>query len=77
KADLNGDVYSSPGTYEKAVLSKEHSIPFYVALPRSSVDTSGKKFQEDSGFVPSEYITAYITEYGMFRPGNFKDLMQG
>ena len=76
KADTNGDIYSYPGTYEKAVLAQEHSIPFYVALPRSSIDVSGKKLKEDSSFVPSDYITAYITEYGMFRPENFKDLLQ-
>ncbi len=34
----NGDVANKIGTYTVAVLAKEHSIPFYVAAPWSSVD---------------------------------------
>src|SRR5882757_5956002 len=34
----NGDVANKIGTYPVAVLAKEHSIPFYVAAPWSSVD---------------------------------------
>lgn len=34
----NGDFANKIGTYEKAVLAKEHNIPFYVAVPRSSID---------------------------------------
>jgi methylthioribose-1-phosphate isomerase len=34
----NGDVANKIGTYTLAVLAKEHSIPFYVAAPISTVD---------------------------------------
>lgn len=36
----NGDVANKIGTYEKAVLAKENNIPFYVAAPSSTFDTS-------------------------------------
>src|SRR6266849_5299749 len=34
----NGDVANKIGTYTVAVLAKEHSLPFYVAAPISTVD---------------------------------------
>ncbi|HZD93738.1 MAG TPA: S-methyl-5-thioribose-1-phosphate isomerase [Candidatus Sulfotelmatobacter sp.] len=34
----NGDVANKIGTYSVAVLAREHSIPFYVAAPWSTVD---------------------------------------
>jgi methylthioribose-1-phosphate isomerase len=36
----NGDVANKIGTYPLAVLCREHSIPFYVAAPISSIDFS-------------------------------------
>lgn len=33
-----GDVANKIGTYTKAVLAKRHGIPFYVAIPLSTVD---------------------------------------
>lgn len=36
----NGDVANKIGTYEKAVLAREHGIPFYVAAPVSTFDFS-------------------------------------
>ncbi|MCL2818623.1 MAG: S-methyl-5-thioribose-1-phosphate isomerase [Actinomycetia bacterium] len=36
----NGDVVNKIGTYGLSVLAKEHDIPFYVAAPTTSVDTS-------------------------------------
>jgi methylthioribose-1-phosphate isomerase len=38
----NGDTANKIGTYSLAVLAKEHSIPFYVAAPISTIDTSIK-----------------------------------
>jgi methylthioribose-1-phosphate isomerase len=35
---INGDVANKIGTYQLAVLAKEHSIPFYVAAPTSTID---------------------------------------
>jgi methylthioribose-1-phosphate isomerase len=34
----NGDIANKIGTYSVAVLAKEHTIPFYVAAPWSTVD---------------------------------------
>lgn len=36
----NGDTANKIGTYQIAVLSKHHGIPFYVAAPLSSIDMS-------------------------------------
>ena len=36
----NGDVANKVGTYGVAILAKEHSIPFYVAAPTSTIDVS-------------------------------------
>lgn len=35
----NGDTANKIGTYTLAVLAKEHSIPFYIAAPFSTIDT--------------------------------------
>jgi S-methyl-5-thioribose-1-phosphate isomerase len=34
----NGDAANKIGTYQKAVLAREHGIPFYVAAPTSTID---------------------------------------
>ncbi len=34
----NGDVANKIGTYNVAILAKEHDIPFYVAAPLSTID---------------------------------------
>ncbi len=45
-----GDVANKIGTYTKAVLAKRHGIPFYAAIPLSTIDWSLK-----SGFdIPIE-----------------------
>jgi methylthioribose-1-phosphate isomerase len=36
----NGDAANKIGTYTLAVLAKEHNVPFYVAAPVSTIDTS-------------------------------------
>ena len=36
----NGDVANKVGTYALAVLAKHHNIPFYVAMPSSTIDAS-------------------------------------
>lgn len=40
---LNGDSANKIGTYNLAVLSKYHSIPFYIAAPASTFDLSLKE----------------------------------
>jgi translation initiation factor eIF-2B subunit alpha/methylthioribose-1-phosphate isomerase len=42
RVTLDGSVANKIGTYEKAVLAKENKIPFYVALPTSTVDLNMK-----------------------------------
>jgi methylthioribose-1-phosphate isomerase len=34
----NGDAANKIGTYNVAILAKEHDIPFYVAAPWSTID---------------------------------------
>jgi len=36
----NGDTANKIGTYSLAVLAKEHSVPFYVAAPSTTIDMS-------------------------------------
>src|SRR6516225_9268714 len=36
----NGDVANKIGTYNVAILAKEHGIPFYCAAPWSTIDTA-------------------------------------
>jgi len=35
----NGDVANKVGTYPLAVLARRHGVPFYVAAPRSTIDS--------------------------------------
>jgi len=42
----NGDVANKIGTYMVAVLAKAHKIPFYVAAPLSTIDTTLKRGQD-------------------------------
>lgn len=42
----NGDTANKIGTYQLAVLAKEHKIPFYVAAPLSTFDLSIKTGDE-------------------------------
>jgi len=39
---LNGDAANKIGTYTKAVLAKEHGIPFYIAAPATTFDLETK-----------------------------------
>jgi methylthioribose-1-phosphate isomerase len=38
RTTLNGDVANKIGTYLKALAAKDNGIPFYVALPSSTID---------------------------------------
>ena len=40
RVTANGDVANKIGTYLKALASKEHQVPFYVALPSTTIDWS-------------------------------------
>jgi S-methyl-5-thioribose-1-phosphate isomerase len=62
----NGDFANKIGTYEKAVIAKENGVPFYVAVPSTTIDLAaenGSKIpieERDEGevhFVGKERIT--------------------
>ncbi len=102
-----GDVCNKIGTYLKALAAHAHEIPFYVALPSSTIDWTledgvadipiedrdGAEVRELTGrdaegelrtvsifgpetpianpafdVTPSRYVTALLTEHGVFRP---------
>jgi translation initiation factor eIF-2B subunit alpha/methylthioribose-1-phosphate isomerase len=43
---VNGDAANKIGTYEKAVLAHENSIPFYIAAPLSTFDSNLQKGED-------------------------------
>ena len=58
---MNGDVANKIGTYQVAVLAKEHGIPFYVAAPTSTVDPD----TPDGDHIPiEERSSAEVTRVG-------------
>ena len=42
----NGDVCNKIGTYLKALSAKDNNVPFYVALPSSTIDWSIKDHKQ-------------------------------
>ena len=42
----NGDVCNKIGTYLKALCAKDNNVPFYVALPSSTIDWSIKDYKK-------------------------------
>ncbi len=36
----NGDTANKIGTYQLAIVARHHGVPFYVAAPTTSIDTS-------------------------------------
>jgi methylthioribose-1-phosphate isomerase len=60
----NGDTANKIGTYTVAVLAREHSIPFYVAAPLSTVDLD----TPDGAHIPIEERDAReVTHVGAAR----------
>ena len=43
---LNGDTANKIGTYTVAIAAKYHNVPFYIAAPLSTIDTSIKSGKE-------------------------------
>ena len=43
---LNGDTANKIGTYTVAISAKYHNVPFYIAAPLSTIDTSIKSGKE-------------------------------
>ena len=44
RVTANGDVVNKIGTYLKALAANDNNIPFYVALPSSTIDWSTTEF---------------------------------
>lgn len=42
----NGDTANKIGTYQLAILAKHHNVPFYVAVPTTSIDLTRKTGSE-------------------------------
>ena len=42
----NGDVCNKVGTYLKALAAKDNNVPFYVALPSSTIDWDIKNYKD-------------------------------
>ncbi len=59
RTTFNGDVTNKIGTYLKALAAKDNNIPFYVALPSSSIDWKLK----DSKEIPIEQRNADEINY--------------
>ena len=67
----NGDIANKIGTYSVAVLAKEHNIPFYVAVPVTTIDISipdgshipieERESHEVTGFGGSQVATEGVT----------------
>jgi len=103
----NGDIANKIGTFEKAIVAKEFGIPFYVAVPFSTIDFSlangslisieerdenevltysgpdsegimrtirmaspgSNALNPAFDVTPARYITGFITEKGIIKPG--------
>ena len=68
----NGDVCNKIGTYLKALAAFENSIPFYVALPSSTIDWE----TEDYNAIPIEERESKELSHinGIDKEGNIKEL---
>ena len=46
RTTIDGNVCNKIGTYLKAVVAYENKIPFFVALPTSTIDKKNKKISD-------------------------------
>ena len=60
----NGDIANKIGTYTLAVLAERHRVPFYVAAPLSTIDTS---IADGSAIPIEERGAAEVTGYAGIR----------
>ena len=68
----NGDVANKIGTFEKAIVAHELGIPFYVAIPLSTIDMNVKSGEEIPIEERSEDEVRYIE--GMTRDGKVESV---
>ncbi len=69
----NGDTANKIGTLEKAIAAREFNIPFYIAAPTSTIDTSCKTGKEIRIEQRSEDEVLYQT--GLTRSGNIEEIL--
>lgn len=67
---INGDVCNKIGTYLKALAAEDNNVPFYVALPLSSIDFA---LQDGSAIPIEERAASEVTDV----PGAAADGMAG
>lgn len=64
RVSVNGDIINKIGTYLKALAAKENNVPFYVAVPSSSIDWKCNNIFEDVEIeVRSENEVKYVTGF--------------
>ena len=68
----NGDVCNKVGTYLKALASYDNNIPFYVALPSSTIDWNIKDYKD----IPIEERNSEELSYmeGLDENGNIQKI---
>ena len=68
----NGDVCNKVGTYLKALAAYDNNIPFYVALPSSTIDWNIKNFKD----IPIEERNSNELSFidGIDKDGNVKKI---
>ena len=66
----NGDVCNKVGTYLKALAAHDNNVPFYVALPSSTIDWSIKNYKDIPIEERSPEELSHI--YGLDDNGNIK-----
>jgi len=68
----NGDVCNKVGTYLKALAAKDNNVPFYVALPSSTIDWDIKNYKD----IPIEERNSEELSYieGLDENGNVKKI---
>lgn len=65
RTTINGDVVNKIGTYLKALAAKDNNVPFYVAVPSSSIDWKCEDSRNDIEIeIRSEEEVKYIS--GLF-----------
>ena len=68
----NGDVCNKVGTYLKALAAYDNNVPFYVALPSSTIDWNIKNFKD----IPIEERNSNELSFidGIDKDGNVKKI---
>lgn len=69
----NGDIANKIGTYSLAVLAKYHKIPFYIAAPISTIDSSIKSgedipIEERSAKEIVDFWKIHVNNYNVYNP---------